>query len=181
MNNYVPCLGCPSIAPSPSHHLLPVPLKAIMRVLSFYFFYVYEVHQLYCFIFISISSFPQVPLHTHTCCTCFTVLAFIISSKVNVQRSFSTYPSTKYALLWSVQPPSLLLSLICSFPLYITWKLSVHMPSTCTGVKYLCVLFEFFSCQTQEARYFQCYFFSKILADFSHSFMVPSPNCLRSS
>jgi hypothetical protein len=64
-------------------------------------------------------------------------LSFIINSKVNIQRSFSIYPSCEYALLWSVQPP-LLLPFTPSLPPSIIQQLSVNIviSSICTSVKY---------------------------------------------
>jgi hypothetical protein len=81
-----------------------------------------------------ILPFPQVsPLH----CTYFTVLSFIISSKVKAQMGFSMYLSCEYALLWSVQS-FLLLSLVPSLPTSIIQQLSVHIfiSSTCIDVIY---------------------------------------------
>jgi hypothetical protein len=62
--------------PPPFPTLSPTHLKQLQEVSSFYFLYVYGAHQPHSLTFISSHN-----------CTYFTVLSFIINSKVNVQLS----------------------------------------------------------------------------------------------
>jgi hypothetical protein len=81
------------LQPSPQPPNLHWPhLKQLQEVSWFYFTHVYEAYQPYSLTFISSihsSSPTSTPSHTH--CTYFTILSSVINSKVNVQRSFSTY------------------------------------------------------------------------------------------
>jgi hypothetical protein len=80
--------------PSHPHNLLLSHLKHLQDILSFYFMYVYEVHQPYSLTFISFIH--SLPTSTPPQCTYFTVLSFIFNSKVNVRWDFSMYPSCAY-------------------------------------------------------------------------------------
>jgi hypothetical protein len=85
------------------------------------------------------SSPPfTLPLPTstsHTLCTYFTVLPFIINSRDNVQRDFLMYPLSESIFLWSIQPLPLLTP---SLSPPIIQQLSIHIliSSTCTDVIY---------------------------------------------
>jgi hypothetical protein len=85
---HLPCPHhCPT-TPSPHH------LRQLQEISSFCFMYVYEVHQPYSLTLISSILPPpshKYPLPAHTHCTCFTVLSFVIRSKVSVKRDFSMW------------------------------------------------------------------------------------------
>jgi hypothetical protein len=93
--------------PSLSHHPNPESLKAITKCFIVLFpLCIWSPSTLFLYLHLLHSPSPFWQVHPH--CTYFSVLSFIIHSKVNVQRSFSMYPSCEFVLLRSVQPLLLL-------------------------------------------------------------------------
>jgi hypothetical protein len=76
--------------------ICPLPhLKKLQEIFLFYFLQLYEIHQPYTLILISIVHPP--PFHLYPPhCTYFTVMFFIINIWVDVQRGFSMYPCCGY-------------------------------------------------------------------------------------